>query len=161
MPQKRKKKLNLFNRDEKPVMVRFRFLEDIAIADAAFEAFGKTLEELFESCALATFEVMVETKSVEPVKKKEIRLKSSDLESLLFDFLSEIIYLKDAMKIFYSKFDLCILKNKEYELSGTLWGDNIDYSRQKIRQDVKAVTYHLLEIKKTGDSWRAQVILDT
>ena len=142
-------------------MSRFRFLEDIAIADAAFEAYGKTLEELFESCALATFEVMVETKSVKQIKQKKISIKDKNLEDLLFDFLSELIYLKDAMKTFFTKFDLSIKKNKRYELSGTLWGDIIDYEKQKIRQDVKAVTYHLLEIKKTGDKWRAQVILDT
>lgn len=142
-------------------MPKFRFLEDVAIADAAFEAFGDTLEELFESCALATFEVMVETKGIRPTLKEEVKIKDQDLDDLLFDFLSELIYLKDTQKIFFSKFDLKITKNKEYLLAGTLWGDNIDYSKQEIRQDVKAVTYHLLEVKKIGESWRAKVILDT
>jgi SHS2 domain-containing protein len=142
-------------------MPKFRFLEDVAIADAAFEAYGDTLEELFESCALATFEVMVETKGVEQKRKEVIEIKDLDLENLLFDFLSELIYLKDTQKIFFSKFDLNITKNKGYLLAGTLWGDNIDYSKQEIRQDVKAVTYHLLEVKKVEDEWKALVILDT
>jgi SHS2 domain-containing protein len=142
-------------------MPKFRFLEDVAIADAAFEAYGDTLEELFESCALATFEVMVETRGVKQRRKEKIEVKDPNLEDLLFDFLSELVYLKDTHKIFFSRFDLNITQRKEYVLAGTLWGDKIDYSKQEIRQDVKAVTYHLLEVKKTEDGWKARVILDT
>jgi len=149
-------------------MPRFKFLEDIAIADAAFEAYGNTLEELFESCALATFEVMVETKGVEQKRKEVIRIKDLNLDDLLFDFISELIYLKDFQKIFFSKFDLNISpnfdpedKNKEYLLVGTLWGDNIDHAKHEIRQDVKAITYHMLEVKRIEDGWKARVILDT
>ncbi len=142
-------------------MPKFRFLEDVAIADAAFEAYGDTLEELFESCALATFEVMVATKGIEQRREEKIEIKNLNLEDLLFDFLSELIYLKDVKKIFFSRFDLSIIQNKEYLLTGALWGDDIDYSRQEIRQDVKAVTYHLLEVKKADEGWKARVILDT
>ncbi|HVP35624.1 MAG TPA: archease [Terriglobales bacterium] len=143
-------------------MPNFRFLEDIAIADAAFEAYGNTLEELFESCALATFEVMVDTKSIKPEQKEVIQIENSSLEDLLFDFISELVYLKDTCKLFFSNFDLRIEKNNEYKLSGTVRGEKIDYSKQEIRRDVKAVTYHMLEVKKIDNSsWRAQVILDT
>ena len=142
-------------------MPNFKFLEDIAIADAAFEAFGDTLEELFESCALATFEVMVDTKNVKPEQKEKILIKDLNLDDLLFDFISELVYLKDARKIFFSKFDLKINKNEEYSLKGEIWGERIDYKRQEIRRDVKAITYHMLEVKKIDSGWRAQVILDT
>ena len=142
-------------------MPNFKFLEDIAIADAAFEAYGDTLEELFESCALATFEVMVDTKNVKPEQKEEMLIKDLNLDDLLFDFISELIYLKDARKIFFSKFDLKISKNEEYSLQGVIWGEKIDYKKQEIRRDVKAITYHMLEVKKMDSKWRAQVILDT
>ncbi len=142
-------------------MPKFKFLDDVAIADAAFIAYGKTLEELFESCALATFEVMVVTKGIKPEQKEEIMIKDQNLDDLLFDFISELIYLKDVRKIFFSKFDLLIRKYKDYKLTGTVWGEKIDYKKQEIKRDVKAITYHLLEIKKSGDGWKAQVILDT
>lgn len=142
-------------------MPNFKFLEDIAIADTAFEAYGDTLEELFESCALATFEVMVDTKNVKPEQKKEILIKDLNLDDLLFDFVSELVYLKDTHKFFFSKFDLQINKNEEYELIGTVWGEKIDYKKQEIRRDVKAITYHLLEVRKMDKGWKAQVILDT
>ena len=142
-------------------MPNFKFLEDIAIADAAFEAYGDTLEELFETCALATFEVMVDTKHVKPEQKEEIQIKDLNLDDLLFDFISELVYLKDAHKVFFSKFDLHINKKEEYELDGTVWGEKIDYKKQEIRRDVKAITYHMLEVKEMDNGWRAQVILDT
>jgi len=142
-------------------MPNFKFLEDIAIADAAFEAYGDTLEELFESCALATFEVMVDTKNVKPEQKEEILIKDLNLDDLLFDFISELVYLKDTHKVFFSKFDLHINKNEEYELDSTAWGEKIDYKKQEIRRDVKAITYHMLEVKKMDKGWKAQVILDT
>jgi len=141
-------------------MPKFKFLEDIAIADAAFEAFGDTLEELFGSCALATFEVMVDTRNIKSEQKQEIKIKDLNLEDLLFDFISELVYLKDTHKMFFSRFDLHIHKNEEYELDGTAWGEKIDYKKQEIRRDVKAITYHMLEVKKMDSEWRAQVILD-
>ena len=142
-------------------MPKFKFLEDIAIADAAFEAFGDTLEELFGSCALATFEVMVDTRNIKSEQKQEIKIKDLNLEDLLFDFISELVYLKDARKVFFSKFDLKISKNEEYSLKGEIWGEKIDYKKQEVRRDVKAITYHMLEVKKMDNGWRAQVVLDT
>ena len=142
-------------------MPNFKFLEDIAIADAAFEAYGDTLEELFGTCALATFEVMVDTRDVKPEQKEEILIKDLNLDDLLFDFISELVCLKDTHKVFFSKFDLHINKNEEYELRGTVWGEKIDYKKQEVRRDVKAITYHMLEVKEMDNGWRAQVVLDT
>ncbi|OGC81679.1 MAG: hypothetical protein A2W07_06500, partial [candidate division Zixibacteria bacterium RBG_16_43_9] len=100
-------------------------------------------------------------KHVKPEQKEEIQIKDLNLEDLLFDFISELVYLKDAQKVFFSKFDLKISKNEEYSLKGTIWGEKIDYKKQEVRRDVKAITYHMLEVKKIDSEWRAQVILDT
>ncbi len=72
----------------------YRFLEDIATGDAAFETEGRTLEELFREAAVATFEVMVDTKGVEPRITREVELKNEAVDGLLFDWLSELVYLK-------------------------------------------------------------------
>ena len=63
----------------------YRYLEDIATADAAFEVMGRTLEELFRDAAIATFEVMVDTKSVEPGITKEIEINNETVDNLLFE----------------------------------------------------------------------------
>ena len=138
----------------------YRYLEDIATADAAFEVVGGTLEELFRDAAIATFEVMVDTKSVEPAITREIELKNEDVDNLLFDWLSELVYLKDADVLVFSKFDVSIKKNDFYELKATASGETINREKHALRSDVKAVTYHMFEVKKTGENWIARVIID-
>ena len=141
-------------------MGKYKFLEDRAIADAAFEAEGKSLEELFEACAQATFEVMAETKTVEARNREKIELKSDDLEELLFNWLAELIYLKDLKTTVFSKYKIKIEKPDGYRLQASVWGEPIDAEKHKVKVDVKAVTYHLLEVKKTDEKWTAKVILD-
>ena len=138
----------------------YRYLEDIATADAAFEVEGSTLEELFRDAAVATFEVMVDTKSVRTEITRDIELRNETVDGLLFDWLSELVYLKDADSLLFNKFDISIRKNNTYELRATVSGDNIDQEKQSLRSDVKAVTYHMFEVKKTGRNWIARVILD-
>jgi len=138
----------------------FRFLEDVAIADAAFVAEGETLEDLFATCALATFEVMADTKRVEPKEETEIKLQHDELDGLLFDWLAELIYLKDAKEMFFGKFDLKIEKKNKYILRGQVSGEKIDYKKHRVKVDVKAVTLHLFEVKKVRNRWQARIVLD-
>jgi SHS2 domain-containing protein len=142
-------------------MGKYKFLEDRAIADAAFAAEARSLEELFETCAQATFEVMAETKTIEAKDKEEIQLKADDLEELLFGWLAELIYLKDLKTMVFGKYKIKIDKPDGYKLRASVWGEPIDPKKHKVKIDVKAVTYHLLEVKKTNDKWSAKVILDT
>lgn len=138
----------------------YRFLEDIATGDAAFEAEGRTLEELFREAAVATFEVMVDTKGVETRITREVELKNEAVDGLLFDWLSELVYLKDAEAVLFSKFNVNIKKNDAYELKARVSGENINQQKHILRSDVKAVTYHMFEVKKTEENWTARVILD-
>ncbi len=142
-------------------MGTYRFLEDVAIADAAFEAEAESLNELFRVCAQATFEVMADTGSIEARHKEQVELTSPSLEELLFDWLAELIYLKDAQSMLFGKFEVDIQKNEGYRLSASAWGEPADQKKHKVRVDVKAVTYHLLEVKKNQGKWTAKVILDT
>jgi len=143
---------------------KFQLL-DIATADMAFEAFGENLNELFENAALAMFEVMTDTKAVQPKIKKIIRVKSEDLKALLFDFLSEALFLKDSEYLVFSKYKVAIKElpqKKGYELEAELWGEVWDRNRHEIRTEVKAMTYSEMEIEQQKNGkWRAQVVLDT
>ncbi|MCI0532391.1 MAG: archease [candidate division Zixibacteria bacterium] len=141
-------------------MERFRFLEKIAVADVAFEAFGRSLEELFESSALALFSAMVELESVEAKASEKVELESETAPDLLFDWLSELVYLKDLKAAVYKDFSVSIDQGERFKLVGIAKGEPIDAQRHKLKVDVKAVTYHLLEVRKKNGLWRAQVILD-
>ncbi len=138
----------------------YRYLEDIATADAAFEVEGKTLEELFRDAAVATFEIMADTGTVKPEVTREIELEKEDVDNLLFDWLSELVYLKDADGLIFSRFDVNIRKNDAYKLKATVSGEPINQRKHSLRSDVKAVTYHMFEVKKTGENWTARVVLD-
>lgn len=80
----------------------YRYLENIATADAAFEVVGQTLEELFRDAAIVTFDVMVDLKSVESVITRKIELNNEAVDNLFFDWLSELVYLKDAEALLFS-----------------------------------------------------------
>lgn len=140
-------------------------LLDIATADMAFEAFGSSLNELFENAALAMFEVMTDTTSVKPTIKKTIRVKSEDLKALLFDFLSEALFLKDSEYLVFSQYKVKIEKlpqSKGYSLQAEFSGEKWDRNRHEIRTEVKAMTYSEMEIEEISKGkFRAQVVLDT
>jgi len=142
-------------------MGRYRFLDDVAIADVAFEAWGKTEADLFEACALATFEAMVELDQVRPSREINIQLEDESLERLLFGWLAELVFLKDAEAMFFSRFQVEVgLKDGNYVLNATVAGEVIDPGRHSMRSDVKAPTLHLFEVQPADGGWRAHVVLD-
>ena len=141
-------------------MEEYVFLNDIATADVAIEARGDTLEELFSACAMATFEVMVDTSCIQPEIKKALHLKNSEIDGLLFDWLAEIIYIKDAECMLFGKYDIKITKNTNYQLDAEIFGEEINQSQHDLRCDVKAITFHLFEVYEKDGKWISRFILD-
>jgi len=126
----------------------FRFLPNIAIADVAFEARAPTLNELFETAAQAAFEVMAKTSTIKPNITKIITISASTIENLLYDFLSEIIFLKDTESLVFCEAKAAVKEGETFTLEATLKGDAIDHEKQELGNDVKAVTLHMFEMKK-------------
>jgi len=139
----------------------YRFLEDIATADLAFEATGKTREELFVSAAEALEESQVKTEDLELKIEKKIKLENDTLDKLLFDFLNELIYFKDAEQLAFANLALRIEETtKGYTLKGMVKGEKLDPKRHELRTDVKAVTKHKFGIQETPEGYKATVVLD-
>lgn len=140
----------------------YRYLEEIAIADAAFEAQADSLEELFREAADATMNVMVD--SLEDIRiqtTRQIRLEDDALDMLLFQFLNEFIFYKDAEGLLLRAADLKITRNRNgYAVSGEGRGEPMDLARHKMNVDVKAVTLHLFRLEKKGNGWETTVVLD-
>ena len=141
-------------------MEEYVFLDDIATADVAIESRGDTLEELFSASAMATFEVMTDTSGIQPKIKKVLHLKNSAIDGLLFDWLAEIIYLKDAEFMFFGKYNIKITKNRNYQLDAEILGEEINQSEHDLRCDVKAITLHLFEVYEKGGKWISRFVLD-
>lgn len=140
---------------------KFNVLENLVTADTAFEAFGKDLNEVFGNCALAVCSAMVEPKTVSAKIKKILKMQNKDINTLLVDFLNELVYYKDAESLLLSKVKVKIVeKDGMYRLAAEAAGDKIDFHKHKLLADVKAATWHMFELQKKGKLWRAQVVLD-
>jgi SHS2 domain-containing protein len=141
----------------------YRFIEGLTVADVAFEARGKTLEELFASAGLAVTAVQVEDlRKIRKAESRSFDVTSKNAEMLLFNFLQEIIYFKDVDQLLLRDFDLCIRTEADgtYHLTGTGKGERIDPARHRLRVDVKAVTMHKFELVQDKKGWKATVVLD-
>ncbi|MEM7825351.1 MAG: archease [Candidatus Aenigmatarchaeota archaeon] len=138
--------------------MKFKFL-DITTADVAFEAYGKDLDELFANAALAMFEVMVNTKQVEPKIERKVEIEGSDLESLMFNWLNYLLVFVDSENLAFSDFEVKVDK-KKFKLEAICKGEAIDKNKHEIKTHVKAATYHAMMIKKSKGVFSARVILD-
>ena len=151
-------------------MTPYRALEDVSIADAAFEVMGKDLNEIFRDAALATFSEMVDIYTVGSSEIREIKVEAEKLDDLMFKWLEQLIYLKDAEYLWFGKFDANVeKKGAKYVLEATAYGEKITQDPKKMRTDVKAITRHMLKVeqftfddveKKIRKGWRAIFVLD-
>ena len=140
----------------------YEYLPEIAVADIALHATGKTLEELFTQAADATMNVMVDNlDSIESKERRAIHLENSALDMLLFDLLQELIYHKDTEQLLLRVRQIEIRQQDDtWKLIGQAHGEKLDPARHHQRADVKAVTLHHFKVEKTDEGWSAKVILD-
>ncbi|HHZ82822.1 MAG TPA: archease [Nitrospirales bacterium] len=136
-----------------------RFLEDIAIADTAFEARGETPEELLLAAADALIATIADPTTIQPNLERDIQLSASDFPELLFLWLSELVFLKDAEPMVFCDADVSVRKDTSWELTGHVRGDSIQ-DEHLLGSDVKAVTKHMYNVAHDGNEWVAQVVLD-
>lgn len=137
----------------------FRFLPDVALADIAFEAESDTVDGLFETCAEALTDIMVDPRSLRNTTRRKFELESIDLDRLLYDFMTELIVVKDVDSLLFRKFEIRV-STKGTSLAALAEGEPIDRERHRLRNDVKAVTMHLFGIKRQRGKWKTTVVLD-
>lgn len=134
--------------------MKFEILEHKA--DLKIRAFGETKEDLFRHCLEAMAESMKpEMRKPEEKTKREIKIKSLDSSALLVDFLSEVLYQTQVNKETYN--DVKFQKLTDTKLESEILGQKVE----RFGEDIKAVTYHNLEINQKKDgSWEAIVLFD-
>ena len=137
----------------------FKFLEKIAIADIAFEATAPSVNKLFEEAARAASDIMVNSKTVKPKLKKTIKMSANSLQNLMYDFLSEFIYLKDTKGLLFVKFSVKV-DEKKCSLVCVASGEKIDRKRHDLRNDLKAITMHMFLLEKRPKGWYLRIVVD-
>ena len=139
----------------------FRFLEEIALADIAFEAEGESVEEVFRGATQAILETMANPTTVLGGWERAIERSDVDPSALLFDWLSEVVYWKDAAGVVFREAPLTLTREGDvWLLRARLIGAPVDPQAQELHADVKGVTKHLYELKQTGGCWKVTVVLD-
>lgn len=140
----------------------YEFLEDIATADIAFRAWGDTLEAVFQAAGDAVINTMIDNlEAIVMAETRTFELEDDQLDLLLFNFLQEFVYYKDSELLLLRAQHIEIkIQESIYSLKAIAQGERLDPDRHHQRVDVKAVTLHQFQLKKTNGGWVAQVILD-
>jgi SHS2 domain-containing protein len=137
----------------------YRFKEHTA--DIAITAEGRTLEELFTFFAEGYREVSIDGKCGDEKDRKTISLTADELDELLVDFLSELNYLTLVNKwIFCDIKDMQIVEQDEYKLTAVIEGEPYKEGQYEFKVEIKAVTYHQLNIVRTDQGYLATVVFD-
>src|SRR5262245_46793500 len=137
-----------------------RQLEHVAIADCAWEIDATDLPDLFQTAAAALAELTVDPTTLAGTAEAHVRLTADALDLLLFDFLAELIYRRDAEGVVLHVGAVRITGEGPYHLDARLSGGRIDVGSTVRRNDPKAVTFPQLAVGPHDGGWRARVVLD-
>ena len=126
-------------------------------ADVGIIAYGADMSQAFANAARALFSLITELDDVAEVIQRDIELTATDVESLLVEWLNELVYQFDTESILFKRFDIIQLNNTRLKARG--YGEKVDRSKHKLKIGVKAATYHMLRVDK-DDGCKVQVIFD-
>ena len=127
-------------------------------ADVGVESAGKDLKEAFEEQAAGMFSIMTDLEAVEPRLSFDVEATGNDLESLLVAWLNELLFIYDVKKVFLRSFE--IKSFEEGRLKAGVRGEEIDPARHPLKTEVKAVTYHMLDVRQSDGGYVTRVVYD-
>ncbi|MGQ0572107.1 MAG: archease [Armatimonadota bacterium] len=127
-------------------------------ADVGIVARATTLPELFETVAEGMFSFIVDPVPVENHAWMERTLEADDTAGLLAAWLNDLLVVLNAEAFVPKVFVIDEIDDRG--LRATVHGEPVDPQRHRFKLDVKAATYHMLEVKRTDDGWSARVIFD-
>jgi SHS2 domain-containing protein len=126
------------------VHLAYTFLEHIT--DAYIEAYGSSLEKAYANAALALTATMIDVKRVLPRFSREFKVDGKDKFNLLYNWLEALLISLNVESNIFSKFHVKICEGKVWELVATAYGEQLDPARHHYKVEVKAVTYHMMEV---------------
>ena len=127
-------------------------------ADIGIIAYGNDIKQAFANAAMGLFSIIADLDSVRENLHRDIKLSAENQESLLVEWLNELIYLFDAEHLIFKRFEISQLTSDQ--LQARCFGEKVKPSRHKLKTGVKAATYHMLKIDKDNSSYKVQVIFD-
>ena len=135
-------------------MKRYELIEHTA--DVGVKAFGISVAEAFAHAAQAMFDLMTDNSPIADVGEYKIELDAPDREQLLVDWLSELLFLHDVDNVVFGRFEVMLKGN---HLSAKAFGETFAKDKHRIGAEIKAVTYHILEVHEDNPVF-VQVLFD-
>jgi SHS2 domain-containing protein len=127
-------------------------------ADLGLRVKAPDLESLFADAGRGlTSMIAANLEAIRPVREVSLRVEGTPRDDLLFDWLSEILYLFESEHLLLSDFSV---RFDDKGLRATARGEPLDESRHQLEHEVKAITYHELKVEQTPNGWLAEVIVD-
>jgi SHS2 domain-containing protein len=127
-------------------------------ADMGIRVFGQTEEEVFANAAYALFDQLTDLRKVGDKVAQEISVEGADREDLLIRWLGELLFLSQSRGFLFKEFSILHLESNF--LRAIARGEIFDPSRHRFEIEIKAVTYHQVEVKQKDKGWEAKVIFD-
>jgi SHS2 domain-containing protein len=129
-------------------------------ADVGLRVTGDDLDDLFRTAAEGMIDyIVVNRDAVRPAEAEGLALRADAPAELLADWLGEVLFRVETTHRLFSRFDVRVADDGR-SLTATIAGEPIDRDRHVLDHEVKAVTRHGLELRREGDGWLAELILD-
>lgn len=127
-------------------------------ADFGIHVFGDNLKDLFENAAHAMFDQITDINQLKGPDTYNIQVKGNDWPDLMVNWLRELLFLWTGKGLLVKHADIQTLS--EYDLTATLSLDPFDPDRHTLKNELKAVTYHQIQVNKGPSGWEAKIIFD-
>lgn len=139
----------------------FRFLEHTA--DVQVQGWGKDLKDAFEQMAYGLMTTITpDLNKISKKYEKTIKIVAEDKEALLFDFLSEFLFIFDVDGLVFKEIRVNNIQatGQQYELEAILKGEQFNKQIHEIGTEVKAITYSFLEIDESDNKVVIKMVFD-
>ncbi len=129
-------------------------------ADVGIRAHGADLNEAFENAARGMFDIISDVDIIEATGEYDITLSSKDVEQLLVDWLSELLFIHTVKQVLFSRFEIYIEETDgQWRMKAKALGEDYDPKKHPYNTEIKAVTHHMLEIKK-DNGYSIRILFD-
>ena len=127
-------------------------------SDIGVRVYGKDLRELFENAAFAMFDVIADLENISGDKEEVIELEAQDRDMLLVSWLDELLYKFYTKGLIFYKFQVELLT--EYKLQAKAFARPVAANRNRLKTEIKAVTYSGLKIINSDAGYEVEIIFD-
>jgi len=132
------------------------------MSDIYVEVWGETLEEAFEYAAKAMFDSMTDLNTIDEKLEEKISAEGEDEHELLYSWLENLLVKYEVDGVVFSRFKVLGIKreNGKLRLEALAYGENLNLEKHPSKVEIKAVTYHMMEIKRENGKVVLRVLFD-